>query len=213
MTATLDAPGVARSRRLHRRLRVVGLLGVLVMLAAALATGLRDDPAEAPAAAPDTAEVAALRAAADLGPCPEGLGPALPDLVLPCLDGGRPVDLRSAPPGVPTLVNVWASWCGPCVDEVPALQEFADRAGDRVSLVGVLTTDSLRSALTFADAYGMRYPSVVDDDGLVLRSVGGGPPVTLFLDAEGRLVHTERGAFDSADEIAGLVAQHLGVAL
>jgi cytochrome c biogenesis protein CcmG, thiol:disulfide interchange protein DsbE len=200
------------SRQADRR-RLLALVAVVVVALVSLAVGLdRDGPPPAEPAQ-DTAEIAALRAQAALDPCPVGLGPELPDLELACLGGGPPVRLRAEPPGRPVLVNVWASWCGPCVQEVPDLAAFAERAGDRVGVVGVLTTDSERSALTFARELGMRWPSVVDDDGLVLRAFPPGPPVTLFLDAEGRVVHTRSGAFADLGEIEALVAQHLGVVL
>jgi thiol-disulfide isomerase/thioredoxin len=189
-------------------------LGVVVLLAAAaLVVGLRRDTADPPEPGSEGAEVAALQEQAALQPCPEGLGSQLPDLELPCLGGGPAVDLRSAPPGRPTLVNVWASWCAPCVEEVPDLATFAQKAGDRVGLVGVLTTDSRRSALTFARDHAMRWPSVVDDDGLVLRAFPPGPPVTLFVTADGRVVHRKSGAFADVAEIEALVAEHLGVVL
>jgi cytochrome c biogenesis protein CcmG/thiol:disulfide interchange protein DsbE len=197
--------------------RLAALLGVLLLAVAALLVGVQRDadragPAD-PAAVPqeDPAELAALRERADLEPCPPGLGRDVPDVVLPCLGGGAPVDLRAAPPGRPTLVNVWASWCAPCVEEVPDLAAFREKAGDRVGLVGVLTTDTQRSALTFAAELGMRWPSLVDDDGLVLRAFLPGPPVTLFVDAEGDVVHTRSGAFADLAEIEALVAEHLGV--
>ena len=185
-----------------------GLLGVVVLLLAALA--VRD---ERPAPAEPGPDIAALRAAADLEPCPAGLGPELPDLVLPCLGGGPDVALRSAPPGRPTLVNVWATWCAPCADEVPDLVAFSERAGDRVALVGVLTTDLPSHGLAFSADFGMRWPSVVDDDGEVLRAFPPGPPVTVFLDALGSVVHTRSGAFRDLAELEALVAQHLGVRL
>lgn len=186
-----------------------GLVGVVALLLAAVA--LREPgAAEPPAAGPD---VAALQAQASLEPCPAGLGPELPDLVLPCLGGGPEVDLRSAPPGRPTIVNVWASWCAPCADEVPELVAFHERAGDRVGVVGVLTTDEVGRGLLFSSDFGIRYPSVVDDDGAVMREYSPGPPVTLFLDAAGEVVHTRRGAFADLAELEGLVAEHLGVRL
>jgi cytochrome c biogenesis protein CcmG, thiol:disulfide interchange protein DsbE len=210
-------PRVELPARPARRARLAGLLVVTLLAAAALAVGLtRDggrDPARPAPPVEEGPEVAALRSQAGLDACPEGLGPQLPDLVLPCLGGGEPVQLRAAPPGRPTLVNVWASWCGPCVEEVPDLVAFRERAGDRVAVVGVLTTDTARSALTFAAEFGMRWPSVVDDDGLVLRAFPPGPPVTLFLDAEGDVVHRRSGAFADVAEIEALVAEHLGVAL
>ena len=186
------------------------LLGVVVLLLAAVA--VREDGG-GPGAAPRTPapDLQALRASAALAPCPAGLGPELPDLSLPCLGGGPDVELRSAPPGRPTLVNVWASWCAPCADEVPELVAFSARAGDRVGLVGVLTTDVVERGLAFSADFGMRWPSLVDDDGEVLRAFPPGPPVTLFLDARGRVVHTRSGAFRDLAEVERLVAEHLGV--
>ena len=184
------------------------VLGIVVLLVAAVS--LRGEQAPRAAAAPD---VAALRAAASLEPCPTGLGPQMPDVVLPCLGGGPDVELRSTPPGRPTLVNVWASWCAPCADEVPELLAFAERAGDRVGVVGVLHQDVVSRGLAFSADFGMHWPSVVDDDGEVLRAFPPGPPTTLFLDAQGDVVHTESGAFRDVAEIEALVAEHLGVRL
>jgi thiol-disulfide isomerase/thioredoxin len=121
---------------------------------------------------------------------------------------------------VPTLVNVWGSWCGPCVAEVPELVAFAAKAAGRVAVVGVDTEDDPADALRFAAQHGMHYASVVDDDKHVLRKagVGGqpvavGPPVTLFMDAAGRITGRHRGQFHSLAEIEKLVATHLGITL
>ena len=184
------------------------LVGVGVLLAGAFA--FRSASEDPPAVRPD-GQVEQLRVAADLDPCPEGLGPELPDLVLPCLGGGPDVDLRSEPPGRPTLVNVWATWCPPCVEEVPDLVAFREKAGDRVGLVGVLTQDPAVNGLGFAREFGMQWPSVVDDQGEVFRQFRPGPPVTLFLDAQGRVVHKRSGKFADVAEIEALVAEHLGV--
>ena len=194
------------------------LLGVLVLLLGALA--LRDQGSTSRAAGPAAQPPASadggldeLRRQAGLSPCPAGLGPALPDLVLPCLGGGPDVALRAAPPGRPTVVNVWASWCGPCADEVPALVALAERAGERIGVVGVLSVDEPSRGLAFSRDFGIRYPSLVDDDGEVLRAFPPGPPVTLLLDADGRVVHTRSGAVRDLPELEGLVAEHLGVRL
>ncbi len=190
-----------------RRSQWAALAGVAVLLAGAFVVRAQDQPR------PDTPSLAPLREAAALAPCPRGLGPDVPALVLPCLGGGPDVDLRAAAPGRPTLVNVWATWCPPCVEEVPDLVAFADEAGGRVGLVGVLTQDPQRNGLEFARQLGMRYPSVVDDQGEVFRAFRPGPPVTLFLDAQGRVVHKRSGRFKDVAEIEALVAEHLGVRL
>lgn len=185
------------------------LAGVGVLLSGAVAYGQRG---ESPALAADP-ELDRLRAAAALAPCPSGgLGPDLPDLSLPCLDGGPDAPLRGAP-GRPTLVNVWGSWCAPCVEEIPDLVAFAARADGEVDVVGVLTTDTARNGLAFADQFSMRYPQLVDDDGEVRARYGGGAPLTLFLDAGGRVVHVEAGQMESVEEIVALTATHLGVRL
>lgn len=187
------------------------LAGVAVLLAGAFA--LRDRGEVEPAAAAPESRVVELREAVDLDPCPPGLGTEFPELVLPCLGGGADVDVRSAPPGRPTVVNVWGSWCAPCREEVPALVAFHEKAGDQVGVVGVLTQDTQVNGLAFSRDFGIGYPNVVDDDGTIMRLFAPGPPVTLFLEPDGRIAHREVGKFDSLGELEALVAEHLGVRL
>ena len=188
------------------RSRRAGLLAVLVLLAGALVVGLRD-----PAPQEDAALVQA-RAAAALPPCPAGLTTDLPEGALPCFDGGPDVPVHRAA-GVPLLVNVWATWCPPCVDEVPALVEFAEGARGRVGVVGVVHQDSPASVYAFAKAFGVRYPLVRDDAGGVLRRYGSGPPVTLLVRADGSVAFVRNGAFRDLAEIEDTVRTHLGVSV
>jgi thiol-disulfide isomerase/thioredoxin len=191
---------MTRTARFGRRLPWAG---VSVLLLAACGTGTPDGgTGEDPA-------LARLRAAAAVSACPSGVGPALPDLTLPCLSGGPDVALAAPGTGRPTLVNVWATWCSPCVREVPELVELA--AAGRVDVVGVLTQDTARNGLEFARQFGMRYPSVVDDGGVVMRAYSPGPPVTLFLDAGGRVRHVQRGEIRDSKTLRALVRQHLAV--
>ena len=197
--------------------RRLGLLVVLGLLAAALVVGARDRGPQAPTAVRVDSELTSLRAAAALAPCPPGLGAGLPDVTLACVGAPGTVRLSAAGSGRPALVNIWATWCGPCVKEVPVLEDFARRAAGRVDLVGVLHQDTSRNALLFAEdaslGVDMTYPSVDDPDGVVLRRFGSGPPVTLFVTAGGEVAHVERGAVRDAAELDALVARHLGVAL
>ena len=203
-------PGSGPETRVERW-RLVALGVVVLVAVAALLYGLRRDDEPPAADAPADPELTALRVAADLDPCPAGLGPEVPDLELPCLGGGDPVDLRAAPPGRPTLVNIWASWCAPCVEEVPVLAAWRERAGDDVALVGVLYEDSQQSALTFAAEYGMHWPSVVDDLGQVKPPFGAGLPITVLLRADGSVAHVESGERRDVAQVEALVAEHLGV--
>ncbi len=190
--------------------QVVGLLAVGALLVGALAYGTRTVDDAPPT--PPGPDLVRLRDAAGLESCPAGLTPELPDLTLDCLGGGEPVRVQD-PPGRPTLVNVWATWCPPCVDEVPLLVDFHEAAGDKVGLVGVLTEDSLDSALQFAAATGLTYPNVVDDDGAVLRQYAPGPPLTLFVRADGTVAYVKAGPFEDLAEIKQLTREKLDVDL
>jgi cytochrome c biogenesis protein CcmG/thiol:disulfide interchange protein DsbE len=188
------------------RAQWVGLVGVVLLLVTAFVVGQRE-----PEPLGGDSGLDELRAAAALPACPPGLGLDV-DLSLPCLDGGPDVAV-GAPLAGPTVVNIWGTWCAPCVEEVPELVAFAERAAGRVAVVGVLTSDTARNGLAFADDFDMNYPQVLDDQGEVRARYGAGAPLTLFLQGDGTLVHVESGAMDSLEEIERLAATHLGVQL
>ncbi len=197
------------SRPRLTRMQLVWLILLLISFGSALVYGLTGNGPGA--AAPAAPSLAPLRAAAALAPCPTGISKELPDLTLPCLGGGDPVPLRGVPTGRPTLVNVYGSWCGPCQEEMPVLVAFAKRAGDRVGLVGVDTLDEPRLALQFAKDLGQHWPAVVDDDKKVLVRYASGPPVTLFVDGAGAVVHVKTGPFRDLAALEALVATYLKV--
>ena len=151
----------------------------------------------------------------DLPPCPAGSGePAAGDLVLTldCLGGGT-LDLAEAP-GVPTVLNLWASWCAPCREELPYVQQLSEAAGEQVRVLGVDTKDGVPQGTSFAADAGLTFPSAFDGGGeLAAELVLPGLPHTVFLAADGAVAHVERGPIDSYDELWGLVAEHLGVQL
>lgn len=112
----------------------------------------------------------------------------LPSSPLACLGQGaaRPV---SAGDGRPTVVNLWASWCAPCVREMPLLEQTSRRAGDAVRFVGVDTQDERDSAAGLLLQTGVRYPQFDDPDGTVRSAARAfGLPVTLVFDKDGREV-------------------------
>jgi cytochrome c biogenesis protein CcmG, thiol:disulfide interchange protein DsbE len=136
----------------------------------------------------------------------------MPALAFDCPGGGT-LDLSRAP-GVPTVVNLWGSWCAPCREELPLFQELADSAGDRVRIVGVISKDGRPQAESFAADAGVTFPSALDGEGELMAGLGINVlPHTYFLDVDGGLVYTEVGPVTSVDELRGLVAEHLGVQL
>ena len=91
--------------------------------------------------------------------------------------------------GTPVLVNIWASWCGPCRQEAPLLSAASRTYGDRVQFVGVDILDARDSARAFMHESGWTYPSVFDPNAAIRDGLGIlGQPATLFYDADGDLV-------------------------
>ncbi|UOY00076.1 TlpA family protein disulfide reductase [Blastococcus sp. PRF04-17] len=180
-----------------------------LLLAALLLAGCTSGSAQEPAA-PTTGAPAVLE------PCPEQPGePAsgnAPEVVLECLGGGS-LDLARAA-GTPTVLNLWASWCQPCREELPLVQQLAERAGDRLRVVGVASQDGVPQATAFIEDAELTFPSAFDGEGDLAAALGlRGLPHTLFVGADGSVAHVEVGQIDTYDELTGLVAQHLGVQL
>ena len=176
----------------------------------AVLAGCTDDGTDEPAPRPDADSV--LDACAEQPDRPAEGAETLPDLEFDCPGGGT-LDLGRAP-GVPTVLNLWATWCTPCRAELPLMQELSDRAGDRLRVVGVISKDGVAQAESFAEEAGATFPGAFDGDGELMAELGlAALPYTYFLDADGGVVHVEVGEVESADELAALVAEHLGVQL
>jgi thiol-disulfide isomerase/thioredoxin len=109
----------------------------------------------------------------------------LPDLRLPCFTGESPVALRDV--RGPAVINLWASWCAPCRDELPVMQRLADRAEGRLTVLGVDTGDSREAGGSFATDAGVTMPTLFDTDKKLLNALGQiRLPITVFVDAAGR---------------------------
>ncbi|WP_298887708.1 TlpA disulfide reductase family protein [uncultured Serinicoccus sp.] len=117
--------------------------------------------------------------------------------------------------GEVVVINVWGSWCAPCIEETPDLVRVAsdlDQAGEPVQFVGVNSRDSVPSALVFEETHGIPYPSLQDDGGRTRAQLGGlavATPSTILLDGQGRVAARVSGAVD-ATTLRGLVDDVLG---
>lgn len=121
------------------------------------------------------------------------IGNLAPDFEMVLFDGStfRLEDHR----GQVVVLNFWASWCKPCREEMPALQQAADEAGDEVVFVGIgAKTDRDEDARAFAEAFGITYPIGRDTEGGdrvngAIQTAYGvfGYPSTFVIDGQGRV--------------------------
>lgn len=111
--------------------------------------------------------------------------------------------------GHPVVVNVWASWCGPCRHEFPFLQKVSARYGKRVAFLGINSEDSEDAAATFLREEPVPYPSYSDPDKGIFDSLGGrGFPDTAFYDSSGELVFLKQGQYRDEAELEADVERY-----
>jgi len=128
-----------------------------------------------------------------------GIAPAIQPNRAPQFDPGRFHQLLAQLRGKPVVVNVWASWCGPCIVEAPGLARMARDFRGRVQFVGVDVLDQRGAAQAFIRKYGWIYPSVFDPPGAIRNDLGFvGQPVTVVLDSSGKRVFTWSGALSES---------------
>jgi thiol-disulfide isomerase/thioredoxin len=216
----------------------VAVLIVIVALGVALWRELGDDGSPATSTGPgaardhrdaDTQEaLAGPRARADLRPCPSsggqersdpgmdgaaGPGPeALRGITLECAGDGSSVDVASAVDGRVFVLNLWAYWCGPCADELPAMAEYQKRMGPAVTVLTVHQDENETAALLRLAELGVHLPTLQDGRRLIAAAlkVPNVMPATVVLRADGSVAEVLPRSFASADEIAAAVDPKIG---
>jgi thiol-disulfide isomerase/thioredoxin len=171
-----------------------------------------------PAAHQDNAALAPLRRRSALRPCP-ATGPEhhavsgpLADLSMPCLGTPGTVDVAAALAGRAAVLNLWASWCVPCRQEMPVLAAYAAQPG-AVVVLGVNVRDQPASALGLLADLGVHYPSVTDPDGAVQHALRAPPvlPVSYLVRPDGSVYRITRPlVFSSPDQVRAAVARDGG---
>jgi thiol-disulfide isomerase/thioredoxin len=154
---------------------------------------------------------------AGLDPCPVGVEnpdaaiPGLPNIEFPCLGDGPPVNLSTLR-GMPLVVNVWASWCPPCIEEMPILAQAARELQGVVSFMGIDYQDDPARGLELLIDMDVDFPSIIDTDAKVRAPLAiPGPPVTYFVRPDGTIAGRWDGSITSEQDLATLLQTYLGV--
>ena len=204
----------------------VAVLVVIVALGVGLWIQLdRDGSTGGPGQAParehrdaDTAEaLAEPREKADLPPCPaDGPGegpPKLRGITVECAGNGAAVDVAKALAGRTVVLNLWAYWCAPCAEELPAMAEYQRRVGPAVTVVTVHQDENETAALLRLAELDVRLPTLQDGRRLIAAAlqVPNVMPATVVLRPDGSVAEILPRSFASADDIAAAVDPQTGV--
>jgi thiol-disulfide isomerase/thioredoxin len=125
--------------------------------------------------------------------------PASPT-ALPTFSDDQFKTMLSGLEGGVVVVNVWASWCGPCIKEAPGLAQLSSKYGGSVQFVGVDIADQPAPARAFIRRFGWTYPSVADPQQEIKRGYGFlGQPDTVVYAKDGTILWQGSGAVDTAN--------------
>jgi thiol-disulfide isomerase/thioredoxin len=135
-------------------------------------------------------------------------GAAMPPQQQPGLDG-KPNQMPQAFAGRPILINLWASWCGPCIKEMPELNRYAQSQGATGTQVVGIALDNAEDVAAFLQRVPVGYPILLDqpgprDAGIQLGNPKGVLPYTVLIGADGKLLKQRIGPFE-AGELDGWV--------
>ena len=137
----------------------------------------------------------------------DAAGDPAPDVSFALLDGGtmRLADLR----GTPVVVNFFATWCTPCVKEMPAFEEVHQDLGQEVAFVGIDVRDSVAGAQELVDRTGVTYTIGRDPSGEIFQDFDAvNMPSTFLIGPDGTVLASHAGALD-ADALRQLIADNL----
>jgi cytochrome c biogenesis protein CcmG/thiol:disulfide interchange protein DsbE len=127
-------------------------------------------------------------------------------------DGGATRTLHELMDGRPLVLNFFASWCQPCIEEMPAFERVHQAVGDQVTVVGLAMRDRPDNARDIVATTGVTYPTYADPDGAALAYFEAlNMPTTVFLAPDGEVLEVRSEPFTEA-QLRDKLDEHYGVA-
>ena len=190
----------------RRRWLVAGAIALIIVAVVALSS-IRIGGSTTTTTTPASFDVLGELSDVDEGPKSDDTAP---DFALTTFDGTEfSLAAHQAEAGTPVFLNLWASWCFPCREEMPAIDAAAQRY-EGVQFVGVAVQDEVAPAQAFAEEIAVTYPVGVDTDGSIDRAFDPlGLPASYIISAEGVILERIYGQVDEAD-IDAKLGQWLG---
>ena len=204
-TAPETIPSPPGPNRRPRRWGVIVGIGVLVIAAVVVASQVSFSTEDVP----EQLASATLRDPDDFGTSVDS-GEQAPDFTVRTLDGGTfSLSEHLADDGRPVFLNMWASWCLPCREEMPAIQALSERQPG-VKFVGVALRDNEDAAYDFAKEIGVTYTLGFDEQWLVDAAyLPFGLPATYIVSSEGLLLQRHFGPL-TEEQFEGMLATWFG---
>jgi len=118
--------------------------------------------------------------------------------------------------GKPLIINVWASWCGPCREEMGSLERLAKRyGGKKFQVIGISTDDDANAAATYIKQAGVSFETFIDSKVFLENMLGANTiPLTLLVDSNGRVLRKVRGSHEwDSSEYEAFIAETFGIGM
>jgi cytochrome c biogenesis protein CcmG, thiol:disulfide interchange protein DsbE len=185
-------------------MRIAAISAAVFVLAAVLVIGLRQASNSGEGQADETGAAPTLiEAQRSLRGSPSALA-AIHKQGSQLLPGGPAAldDRLQALRGYPVVVNVWASWCGPCRQEMPVFEQVSADRGRKVAFLGVDLKDNIPAAKRLLAEFPVSYPSYGDPDAEFFSDNKlAGVPSTIFYSRSGKRQLVHSGPYLSADDL------------
>ncbi len=123
---------------------------------------------------------------------------AAPDFKLE-LFSGQTISLKDFAGKTPVVINIWASWCGPCREEAPVLARVSKAYEGQVKFIGIVYKDTQPNAMDFMRQFGITYDNGMDRDNIATKYGITGVPETFWIDIQGNVVYHWIGAINEAN--------------